>query len=179
MAETLKARDRRVRERWFERFLVGHGVDVGCGSDPVTDDCARWDRPEDAHVLRGTWDWVYSSHCLEHLERPEDALRSWWSCLNPGGRLIVIVPHRDLYEKRLDLPSRWNGDHKHFWLPVAGDRLGTRGLLETVTGALPDARLERLSVEETGWDPVPEHEHSHGEYQIEGVWRKVAHRSAP
>lgn len=174
MAETLKAHPRRAREGWFTRFLLGEGVDVGAGPDPVTPDCAVWDarNGQDAHELTGEYDWVYSSHCLEHLSDPERALRSWWSCLRPGGRLIVCVPHRDLYEKRLDLPSRWNGDHKHFWLPVASDRPGTRGLLETVMAALPDAELLRLSVEDTGWEPVPEEQHSHGEYQAELLVRK-------
>lgn len=176
MAETIKAAARRLRERWFSRFLVGNGVDIGCGEDPVTPECARWDAAlgNDAHDLTGEYDWIYSSHCLEHLERPEDALRSWWFCLRPGGIMVVCVPHRDLYEKRLDLPSRWNGDHKHFWLPVSSDRPGTRGLWDTVRAAIPDAYLLRLSVEDTGWDPVPEEEHSHGEYQIEVIVRKPA-----
>lgn len=174
MAETLKAHPRRAREGWFARFLIGEGVDVGCGPDPVTPDCVRWDAAlgHDAHALDGEYDWIYSSHCLEHLEDPERALRSWWSRLRPGGVLVVCVPHRDLYEKRLDPPSRWNADHKHFWLPVSSDRPGTRGLYDTVRAALPDAWLLRLSVEDTGWQPVPEEQHSYGEYQCEIVVRK-------
>ena len=54
------------------RVDVARGPDVYThGPDPVTPDCTRWDRPNDAHELRGSFDWVYSSHCLEHLEDPE------------------------------------------------------------------------------------------------------------
>lgn len=173
MVETYKALDRRVREGFFERYMQGSGVDVGCGTDPVTADCATWDRPNDAHKLEGgPYDWVYSSHCLEHLERPDIAIQSWWSCLKPGGRLILSLPHRDLYEKRKTLPSRWNGEHKTFWMPVHNEEPHTIGLLTFVCTMIPEAETLRLVVEDAGWQPCPEEVHSGGEYSIEGVWRK-------
>jgi SAM-dependent methyltransferase len=172
MAETIKARPRRERERFFDRYLQGAGIDIGCGDDPVTPDCVRWDRPNDAYAPQGEFDWVYSSHCLEHLDDPERALRAWWSVLKPGGHLIVIVPHRDLYEKKVVLPSLWNGEHKHFWVPAWDEPPCTRGLFMALMRAVPRAKLLRLTVEDEGWDSVPVTEHSHGEYSIELVVRK-------
>lgn len=129
--ESLKARQRRKQEGYFERYLVGRGIDIGCGPDPVTPDCARCDRPEcDGMTLAGyapkSFDWVYSSHCLEHLDDPWKAIQRWWEVLKPGGYLLVAVPDEDLYEQG-HWPSPWNGEHKHTftihktksWSPVS------------------------------------------------------------
>lgn len=172
MVETGKARERREREGFFERYMRGRGVDIGCGDDPVTPDCTRWELEQDAYKLTGAYDWVYSSHCLEHLDFPVLALRRWWACLKTGGHLIIALPHRDLYERRTQKPSNWNGDHRHFWLPVHGEPPCTFGLLDTVELALPDAQLVKLTVEDVGWTYVPPSQHAGGEYSIEGVWRK-------
>jgi len=39
-----------------------------------------------------SFDVVFSSHVIEHLERPLDLLRSMHSKLKPGGKLIILVP---------------------------------------------------------------------------------------
>jgi SAM-dependent methyltransferase len=59
----------------------------------------------------GSFDFVASSHCLEHLHDPSDALLAWSQVVKPGGFLIVTVPDFDLYEGGR-WPSRYNGDHK-------------------------------------------------------------------
>ena len=41
--ETTKAHSRRVRERFFENFCKGNGLDIGCGSDLVTKDAKGYD----------------------------------------------------------------------------------------------------------------------------------------
>jgi SAM-dependent methyltransferase len=129
--ETSKARGRRLREGYFERFLVGAGIDIGCGDDPVTADCFMWDWAQgDGQLLSGLapeqFDWVYSSHCLEHLRDPRQALARWWEVLRVGGHLLVVVPDEDLYEQGI-WPSQFNSDHKwtftihklHSWSPVS------------------------------------------------------------
>jgi SAM-dependent methyltransferase len=39
-----------------------------------------------------TYDFVLSSHCLEHLANPLRALREWRRVVRPGGRLVLILP---------------------------------------------------------------------------------------
>src|SRR5262245_28715209 len=114
--ETTKARARRRREGYFEWVFLGDGIDIGCGDDPVTADCLRWDREQgDAQDLPGiaaaSFDWVYSNHCLEDLPNPWRAIHRWWEVLRPGGRLLLVVPDEDLYEQGI-WPSRFNGEHR-------------------------------------------------------------------
>lgn len=39
-------------------------------------------------------DYIFSSHCLEHLSSWVDALDYWVSCLKPGGVLFLYLPHK-------------------------------------------------------------------------------------
>jgi hypothetical protein len=45
------------------------------------------------------------------MHDPEAALRQWWALVRPGGYLVVVVPHEDLYEQGM-WPSAFNSDHK-------------------------------------------------------------------
>lgn len=179
--ETGKAYARRLRDGYFDRYLVGRGIDIGCGDDPVTPDCLRWDRPEgDAARLEGlapeSFDWVYSSHCLEDLPHPEAALRRWWEVLKPGGHLLLMVPDEDLYEQG-GWPSRFNGDHRwtftahktRSWSPVS------RNLIDLVR-ELPDHELLWLRRCDDGYDPgggVWDRTHGPAEAALEVMVRKV------
>ena len=58
-----------------------------------------------------SFDTVHSSHCLEHMIDPAAALMQWWDLVKPGGYLVLVVPHEDLYEQGI-WPSRFNQDHK-------------------------------------------------------------------
>ncbi|MBM4131369.1 class I SAM-dependent methyltransferase, partial [bacterium] len=70
-----------------ETFRFRPGADPGtqfvaeAGSLPFVDDAA--------------YDFVLSSHCLEHLANPLAALAEWRRVLRPGGSLVLVVPHRD------------------------------------------------------------------------------------
>lgn len=183
--ETAKARARRLREGFFDRFCSGVGIDIGAGGmhgiplDPLFPDIRCWDLGDgDATFMAGVpneaFDFVYSSHCLEHIWNPWLALRNWWRILKPGGHLIVYVPHRDLYEKKRELPSRFNPDHKFFILPWHDDLPYTLGLGPLVLGAVgPGAALCKLAVCDEGWEPVAPTDHSYGEYAIEMVVQKL------
>jgi SAM-dependent methyltransferase len=46
-------------------------------------------------VPAGAYDFVLSSHTLEHTADPLRALAGWKALLRPGGTLVLIVPHRD------------------------------------------------------------------------------------
>lgn len=47
----------------------------------------------------GTYDFVLSSHNLEHFANPVKALKEWQRVLRHGGALILILPH---YKKTFD-----------------------------------------------------------------------------
>jgi SAM-dependent methyltransferase len=118
--ETGKCFEKRRSRGDFERFLSGRGLDIGAGGDPLRAPNAivdAWDKPQgDAQELRGVadgvYDFVYSSHCLEHVRSVEVALQNWTRVLKPGGHLYFVVPDYSLYEKGV-FPSKFNSDHKH------------------------------------------------------------------
>lgn len=133
-AETSKAIPRRLRDPAFhQKYFVGTGLDVGAGGDPLSryvplfpgiTHVMTFDVPgSDADVVGdattlasipgdNVYDFVHSSHCLEHLADPEAALRSWLRVTKPGGHVIVLVPDWELYEHET-WPSVFNMDHKH------------------------------------------------------------------
>jgi SAM-dependent methyltransferase len=113
-------------------------------------------------------DYVYNSHCLEHISDYKTILRDWYRVLKPGGFMIIIVPHRDLYEKRLNLPSRYNQDHKRFYTP--------NSLLSEVEESLAvnTYRVRHLQDNDRGHDYKQDPDmHSIGEYEIELVIQKL------
>jgi SAM-dependent methyltransferase len=119
--------DWRYRCRWF----VGTGLDIGCGYDPLKvgggnnftklDQVVGYDLVlgnKDAQTLPevadNTYDFIVSSHCLEHMVNPNVALQNWLRVVKPGGFLTITVPEWDMYEHR-QWPSKFNGDHKWSW----------------------------------------------------------------
>lgn len=42
-----------------------------------------------------TYDFVLSSHCIEHLANPIGGLLEWLRVLKVGGALLLVVPHKD------------------------------------------------------------------------------------
>jgi ubiquinone/menaquinone biosynthesis C-methylase UbiE len=78
--------------------------------------CRAWDLKDgDAQTLTSvpdaSFDFVHSSHCLEHMRDPSEALGNWLRVLRPNGHLVVLVPDEDLYEQGV-FPSTFNADHK-------------------------------------------------------------------
>lgn len=118
--ETSKCIRWRREQGHFARYLRGDGIDIGCGDDPliVPDGTVRqWDRADgDAQYMAGvpdaSFDFVYSSHCLEHMVDVPATIHHWLRILKPGGYLYVVVPDYVFYEKCM-WPSHYNTDHKH------------------------------------------------------------------
>ena len=125
----------------------------------------RWLRDE-------SFDFVYSSHTLEHVMDPAITLRNWWRVLKPGGYLLVYIPHRDLYEKKKTLPSNWNFDHKTFFLPDRDEAPDTVGVAPLIARTLPDAEVVYIRECSQGNTITDPNVHSDGEYSIEFVLRK-------
>ncbi len=121
-SETGKAAIRRGFDRRYVRYLSGSGIDIGSGDDPLSSykelfpmmtSCRAWDKQDGdaqfmASVPDDTYDFVHSSHCLEHLENPNEALENWIRICKPGGYLLITVPDEDLYEGGV-WPSTWAG----------------------------------------------------------------------
>lgn len=127
MYECSKAVTRRIHDPAFHRlYFVGRGIDIGGGPDPLgqyvelfpmMQSCRRWDQEDgDAQFMIGvpddSFDFVHSSHCLEHVQDPRIALDNWIRILKPGGHLVCLIPDEDLYEQG-EWPSTYNADHKH------------------------------------------------------------------
>jgi len=113
-------------------------------------------------------DYVYSSHCLEHIDNIQVVIKDWLRVVKPGGFIITVVPHRDLYEKKLELPSQFNEDHKRFYTPAS--------LLNEFETSLPvnSFRVRHLQDNDAGHDyKQPTKEHSRGCYEIELVIQKL------
>lgn len=126
MKECSKSITRRLSHAAFStRYFVGLGVDIGGKPDPLAlyteffplvSNIRTWDLDDgDAQFMKGiadgTFDFVHSSHCLEHLVDPNEGLINWFRVLKEGGHLIVTVPDEDLYEQGV-FPSEFNRDHK-------------------------------------------------------------------
>jgi ubiquinone/menaquinone biosynthesis C-methylase UbiE len=63
-------------------------------------------------VADNAFDFVHTSHCLEHMQNPVVALNSWLRILKPGGHMICLVPDEDLYEQG-EFPSSINPEHNY------------------------------------------------------------------
>lgn len=129
MNETSKALIRRLQDiRFANTYFKGIGIDIGAGNDPVSKYSQQfplmgsvkvWDIPDgDAQYMKGvednTYDFVHSSHCLEHLRDPYESFENWIRICKPGGHIITTIPDEDLYEQGV-WPSSHNLDHKTSW----------------------------------------------------------------
>lgn len=102
-----------------KHFCKGYGVDIGCNRK-------EWILPgaigidlnfndgNDAYCFSyDKLDFIYSSHCLEHLTDWVQALDYWTSKLKRGGVLFLYLPH---YDQEYWRP--WNNSkHKHIFTP--------------------------------------------------------------
>ncbi len=126
MKECSKSIQRRLACPNFARqYFVGEGMDIGGKPDPLClyrelfplmKGVRTWDLEDgDAQFLSGvadeSYDFIHSSHCLEHLHDASEGLKNWFRVLRAGGHLVVIVPDEDLYEQGR-FPSSFNTDHK-------------------------------------------------------------------
>lgn len=138
-------------------LLQGEGIDIGCGPDPVFPGVTPFDLQQgDANritkYVHRQFDFVFSSHCLEHMADPRSAIQEWWRLVKPGGVLFVIVPDEDLYEQGV-FPSRFNPDHKatftiakrSSWSPVSHNLLD-------LARELPGAELLRIELHDRNYD---------------------------
>lgn len=192
MRECSKSIARRLADSNFiRRYFVGNGVDIGGKPDPLSlyahlfdrmTDVRVWDLEDgDAQYLEGVpdehFDFVHSSHCLEHLVDPAIGLRNWLRVTRPGGHLVVTVPDEDLYEQGV-FPSAFNRDHKWTFAVCKHASWSPRSLnvVDLVRELGPGAELVRLEQLSTGYRfDIPRYDQSMSpvaEFSIEFVLRK-------
>lgn len=109
-----------------KKVCIGEGVDIGCGKE-------EWCFPDatpieksfsfdmdsvkdDAHNLpKNNYNYIFSSHCLEHLDNYVTTLNYWVSCLKTEGVLFLYLPHPDcLYWRPHYMPTN---KHIHQFYP--------------------------------------------------------------
>lgn len=91
------------------------GVDVGCKKlewaypgallvDLTIDD--PWHALNLPHY--GSLEYIFSSHCLEHIVEWEETLHYWKKALCPGGVIFLYLPHTDqeYWDKRFMTTQR-------------------------------------------------------------------------
>jgi len=176
---------------FFETYLAGNVIDIGAGADPVVPHAEIFDQHQgDAnHILKyrtsKQYDTVHSSHCLEHMYKPREALKDWWELVKPGGYMITIVPHEDLYEQ-FHWPSIFNSDHKatfrmgtpDSWSPVSIDLLSE-------CEKLPNAKIIQSRIYDENYDyslqcPRGQKTKNHRAFlnrQISSIARRIKNRN--
>ncbi len=140
------------------RYLQGRVLDIGAGKDAVCSWAEVFDQQHgDANRIGNyfptqSFDAVHSSHCLEHMHQPAQALAGWWSLVKPGGYLILVVPDEDLYEQGI-WPSFFNADHKAtFRLDRATSWSAVSHELRSLCHSLPGAEVISAEVQAQGYD---------------------------
>ena len=92
-------------------FCKGDGIDFGAGKW-----CLQGAIPVDHSTYFGiedfdpsSLDFVYSSHCLEHIYSWKVILRELIAKIKPNGIIFLYLPHEI---------SPWTGWRKHKWVPT-------------------------------------------------------------
>lgn len=94
----------------------GSRLDIGAGAWPLPGSESYDLEQGDAQTMTSrpkqeSYALVWSSHLLEHLENPMDALKCWWELVKPLGYLWLLLPDFRLHEHGF-WPSR---NKKHLW----------------------------------------------------------------
>jgi SAM-dependent methyltransferase len=162
MKECSKSIPRRLSQpNFINKYFVGDGLDIGGKPDPLAlyrevfsrvRSVRTWDLEDgDAQHLAGvaddSYDFVHSSHCLEHLRDPIEGLRNWLRVVKPASHVIVTVPDEDLYEQG-QFPSTFNLDHKWTFTIYKPASWSPRSVnvLSLLTGLGPAAQLVKLEL---------------------------------
>ena len=91
-------------------YCKGKGLDIGAGRWPLPGAI-----PVDLHSEMQVcdfpdqiFDFVFSSHTLEHIENWQKVLQEWCAKIKLGGNLFLYLPHEE---------SPWRDSRAHKWTP--------------------------------------------------------------
>ena len=95
----------------------GRGIDFGAGRWPL-----RGAEPIDldtrlqlCDVPDSALDYVFSSHCLEHIRDWRRTMREFRRVLKPGGMLLLYLPHESM--TLWNPETVWGWSAGHVWQP--------------------------------------------------------------
>lgn len=140
-----------------EKVFKGKGIDIGCGNDPILDNVERFDIEDgDANQIgkyvKKQFDFVFSSHCLEHMKNPYHTIQQWWSLVKDNGYLYLIVPDENLYEHG-HFPSKYNPDHKWTFSLLKQKNTNVRSInIIELLSSLKNARVLKLEVQDNNYN---------------------------
>lgn len=72
-----------AKEEW--KFPGAIGIDLVAERE-------EWRDPYNLPAMKNSMDYIFSSHCLEHLSHWVNALEHWATKLKPGGTLFLYLP---------------------------------------------------------------------------------------
>ena len=146
LREASKTKEKKWNNDW-NAWIKGQVLDIGAGNDPIIIGCDIFDLAQgNAQYLSNyyeanSYDSLFSSHCLEHMDDAKSAITEWWKLLKPGGYMVVIVPDHILYEQGF-WPSIFNTDHKWaFSIDDSPDRHSRLLTIEELICDLENAKL--------------------------------------
>ena len=123
-------KDGGLTDHLVDRYCRGRGLEVGPGHRPYgplgrtlfLDNLEAWSgRPLQVDIVAhaqdlphrdGCFDYLVSSHCLEHCPDTLRTLSEWHRVLRPGGHLILILPHMLRTFDRFREVSTYNHHHE-------------------------------------------------------------------
>lgn len=177
--ESLKTYEQKIYNGFFDQYMSGKGAEIGYAGYipevvPILENCDGYDlntlgydgktipKPDEYYS------YLYASHVLEHIADYVQAIQEWHRVVKPNGYIIILVPHKDLYEKKERPPSQWNADHKRFY--------STSKLISEIEESLnfDQYRIRYLRENDDKYDyTIPSNIHSEGGYEIEIVLEKL------
>lgn len=167
--ENSKAKRRRINQGFFDKYCFGHGCEVGSSQDPIIPGVKVWDT---LSAEENSYDFVYSSVLHEQAD-PYLNLMTWFRSVRPDGYLILYVPSRDMFEKKLSPPSRFSRNTKSFWSLENNSEDGNYNVLKVIEESLHDYRIVRAELCDEGYGSISHDSPSWGEYSYEVVIKKL------
>jgi adenylyl-sulfate kinase len=164
---------------FYDKYMTGSGLDIGYsgyteGCQPILKNTIGIDLNYPGYDGKQlpfedeSQDYIFSSHMLEHVKDYTQAIEEWYRVLKYDGYMVITVPHQYAYEKKLELPSKWNGDHKRFYT--------CSSLLGEIEDSLTPNSYRIIHVKDnvnTDLFMFPPKVHSNGPYEIELVLKKI------
>lgn len=178
-AESQRTYEEKLYCGFFDLYMTGNGLDIGyigysSDVEPILPTATGVDinyPGYDGKTLpfpNESQNYVYSSHCLEHIADYKTAIQEWYRVTKTYDYIVIVVPHQFLYEKKKHLPSRFNGGHERFYTP-------SKLLSEVEESLIPNSyRVRLLEDGDKGfnYDLGPDI-HSDGQYEITLVLQKI------